>query len=128
MNRIEKEVDWVRRDYPKVEVPPDHLSWILVRDIPLPPGIYNRTVTSILIVLTPAYPATAPDNFYVEAGLRTMSGEALLNYSDGVQKLDREWGQFSWHVKDWRPTADVESGDNLRTFITSAISRLQEGK
>ena len=127
MSRILQEVELVRRDFSEVEVTPDFLH-ILVRNFPLPPGVFNRSSTTFLIVVTAAFPTAPPDNFFVDAGLRTASGETLNNYSEPVVKQDTPWGQFSWHPKDWRPAAEIEAGDNLRTFITSCNSRLQEGR
>ena len=103
------------------------LDWVRFNEFPLPPG-WNRTVTSLLVIIPPGYPVTPPDNFYVASGLRTASGNMPSNYSEGHSHFGEQWGQFSFHVEsgEWKPAANLLLGDNLLTFILGVERRLKE--
>ena len=48
------------------------------------------------------------------------------NYSEGQTALEKQWGQFSISVEEWKPTEDVVSGHNLLTFMIGVGKRLEE--
>lgn len=123
--RLLQEIQLLQKLYGEVECGPN-LEWIIIKDFKLPAG-WNRSSTELLIIILPGYPATPPDNFYVTAGLKTMNGNQISNFSDPVPQIGRQWGQFSYHLDgEWRPTADIYKGDNLQTFVLKVIDRLKE--
>ena len=124
LDRRKKEIELLKKKYGVVEYSPN-LDWMLIKQFSLPPG-WNREKTSLLILIPSGYPTTPPDNFYVEPGLKTAEGTVPSNYSEGKNVLKGKWGQFSFHVKEWSPTAEIEKGDNLLTFILGAQKRLYE--
>jgi hypothetical protein len=126
LERRLKEIDLLRKRYGEL----DHganVEWVIFKSFRLPPG-WNRTVTRLLIIVPPGYPMTPPDNFYVEPGLKLVSGAGVTNYSEPVSQLGQNWGQFSYHVDsgDWKATADILSGHNLLTFMLGVERRLSE--
>jgi len=126
MDRILRELELVRKRFGAVSVS-DDLKWFIVERFPLPPGAYNRDTTRLLHFMSRAYPQTAPDNFLVPAGLRTANGEMPgSGYKEGQEHFGEQWGVFSWHPQQWRPSADIMEGDNLLTFLLSAEKRLRE--
>lgn len=102
-------------------------EWILVRNVPLPPG-WNTASIDVLVVLGPGFPSTPPDNFYVPAGLRLANGAVPSNFQPSAFNHDgKSWDMFSWHHESgWAPSAAVESGSNLLSFMLEAERRLNE--
>jgi hypothetical protein len=103
----------------------DSLEWVKFPEFSLPSG-WNRSATSLLVLVPLGYPVTPPDNFYVASGLRTASGAMPSNYNEGHSHLGEQWGQFSYHVEEWKPSADLLQGDNLLTFMLGVERRLKE--
>ncbi len=124
LDRRRREVDLLRDRYGDLETG-QAMDWVIFRRFKLPGGL-NREETELLVEIPSAYPQCAPDNFYVAEGLRSGSGGALSNYSEGVSKLGRNWGQFSFHVQDWSPSSDIPDGHNLLTFLLGVEKRLKE--
>jgi hypothetical protein len=123
--RILQELDLLRRSYGEIEHGPN-LDWVIIKNFKMPDG-WNRSSTELLILITPAYPQTPPDNFYVPPGLKTVNEITPGSYSEPVPKIERQWGQFSYHLDgEWRPTTDIYKGDNLQTFVLKVIDRLKE--
>lgn len=125
MDRLETELELVRSQFGTIRVSPS-LDWVVVERFAFPANRFNRSVTELLHFVKPGYPQTPPDNFFVPTGLRTASeGELGKWYHDGVSHFDRQWGQFSWHAKVWKPTAEMLEGDNLCTFLLSILRELE---
>jgi hypothetical protein len=119
-----QEIELLRKRYGQVEHGPN-LDWVLFREFPLPSG-WNRGKTPLLVLISPGYPATPPDNFYVATGLRTAQGAMPGNYSENQTVLGEQWGQFSFHAQGWSPAAKFDEGDNLLTFMLAVEKRLRE--
>jgi len=123
--RREREFELLRQKYGAVEQGTD-LDWLIIKAFTLPPG-WARARTELLVIVPPGYPMTAPDNFYVETGLRLAAGSPPQNYSEPVMCQGRHWGLFSFHVESgWVPSADLLAGHNLLTFMINVESRFAE--
>ena len=123
--RMMKEIELLRARYPNLQHG-ENYDWVMVPDFPLPGG-WNREQTKLLILIPLTYPHAAPDNFYVESGLRLSNGNTPSNYSEGAGvPIGGAWGCFSWHPEIWRPSPSIKDGDNLLSFIRSINIRLRE--
>ena len=78
---------------------------VVLEKIPLPPG-WNRSETTILIRVPRAYPQAQLDLFFAEAALRLSSGAMPTNASL-TNLAGKDWLQFSWHPRSWRPGVDT---------------------
>lgn len=123
MKRLERDLRMFQERFPKAIVSEDK-THLIIPDYELPIKVFNREVTRLLINISPSYPDTPPDNFFVELGLKTYASGIIQNYSEPVSFHGEQWGQFSFHVEKggWDP-----SRDHFLTFITAIRSRLQEG-
>jgi hypothetical protein len=126
LDRRQQEIELLRKKYGPLDHGPN-LEWVLFKEFTLPPG-WNRTTTSLLVLIPPGYPVTPPDNFYVSVGIRLGSGAMPSNYSEGPTHLGQQWGQFSIHAQKehWKPSAELLEGDNLLTFMLVVERRLKE--
>ena len=123
-DRLQLELELLRQRYTAVEHGEDG-GWVLMGEVPLPSG-WDRPSTEVLVVIPPGYPATPPDNFFVTVGLRLQSGQPPSNYSESQTLIGRQWGQFSFHSQEWNPSAELNEGDNLLTFMLLVEKRLCE--
>src|SRR5687768_17088409 len=120
--RLLEELELVRVRHPGVAHGPN-LEWVMVPDFRLPAGRFNKMTTRVLFVVPAGYPTTGPDDFFVDADLRLVDGSTPpgfnpgSNSSAGPSPIAGDWGWFSWHPKDWRPSAHTAEGDNLITFL-----------
>jgi hypothetical protein len=125
LDRRVRELDLLRQRYGALEHGAS-MDWILFRAIPLGEG-WNRPTTELLVLIPPAYPLVAPDNFFVREGLRTADGHPPGGYFEGqVSILGPGWAQFSFHALEWRPGVGLTDGDNLVTFMLAVEQRLAE--
>lgn len=124
LERRIQEIELLRKKYGLVEHG-QNSDWLLFKEFPLPSG-WNRQNTELLIVIPPGYPATPPDNFYVQNGFRLQDGRTAGGYSENQSICGGSWGQFSYHAQSWNPCADFRDGDSLFTFIFSIEQRLHE--
>ena len=125
--RIVQEIQMLKDKHPSLQHGQNY-DWVMIPDFQLPHG-WNRQSTRLLFLIPNTYPHTAPDNFYVDAGLRTASGEMPNNYSEGASiPISGNWGCFSWHPETWKPVSTPEGGDNLVTFMRAVGIRLRELK
>ncbi len=119
------ELKFVEARHGPIEIDPD-LAWFITPHWPLAAG-WSKPETALLLLIPPGYPVTPPDNFFVDAELRLLSGEMPGNASV-VEQLGGRWLQFSYHVEpgDWKPHADPDKGHNLLTFLQGVKKRLWE--
>ncbi len=103
----------------------ENLDWVLFKEFPLPSG-WNCKSTELLVLVPAGYPTTPPDNFYVRTGLRLSDGRVPGNYTENQSILGQSWAQFSFHAQAWTPSADIDTGDGLLTFMISVEHRLEE--
>jgi hypothetical protein len=123
--RIVEEIQLLKAKCPNLQHGENH-DWVLIPDFPLPEG-WSRRETRLLFLIPSSYPHAAPDNFYVETGLRLSNGNMPSNYSEGAGvPIGGTWGSFSWHPEHWQASAKIQEGDNLPTFIKAVNIRLRE--
>ncbi len=124
IERLQREVEIIKKSYPKATLDGE-LRYVVIQDFPLPPG-WNREKTELVIEIPGGYPVTAPDNFYVEEGLRLQdTGNPPSGYEETLEKFGKRRAKFSWHLEgNWRPHTEVAKGDNLFTFILGVEKRL----
>lgn len=103
-----------------------NLDYVIIKNYSLP-NVWNRQVTEIFFAIPAGYPSIKPDNFSVPAGLRTKSGAVPGNYSETKSHHEKQWGEFSYHMEEWKSTGDINTGHNLLTFVAGIKNRLKEG-
>ena len=87
---------------------------IKITRVDMGPG-WNRSESDVLFVAPPAYPAGAPDCFWVEPSqLRLADGSTPKNTNDSNaipcdNQAGRQTTWFSWHVQAWNPSTDTLS-------------------
>jgi hypothetical protein len=122
--RVREETELLRAQFPDLRHG-DQLDWVLIPELALPPGRFNKASTKLLFRIPVGYPQTGPDNFFVDADLRLKNGSTPPAFNGGSQSssgpapVEGSWGWFSWHPQAWRPAATIEGGDNLKGFIRS---------
>ena len=123
--RVRQEIELLQRQFPELRYG-EQLDWVLIPQLSLPAGRFNKTVTRLLFKIPIGYPQTGPNNFFVDADLRLKDGNPPPAFnvgpqsSSGAAPVKSDWGWFSWHPHVWRPAAAVNGGDNLASFIRSA--------
>ena len=99
--------------------------YIKFKDHPLPPGIYSKDKTDLLIFTTPHYPSAGFDMFWVDNNL-TLKNNGHPKAADTFENhLGASWRRFSYHPynnKPWNP-----SEDSVINFISYVDKRLQMG-
>lgn len=122
--RVREEIALLGRQFPDLQYG-DQVDWVLLPELVLPAGRFNRERTKILFHIPIGYPQTGPDNFFTDGDLRFRDGTSPpgfnigSNSSSGPAPLPGQWGWFSWHPQSWRPAATVAAGDNLSGFVRS---------
>lgn len=131
--RIEQELTLLRRYYPDIEhKEAGGEDWFRLPSYPFPPGwLLNgaEVVTApIVFKVTAAHPGADPYAFLTPAGL-TFKGTAPGSTGAGsCPAFDGAWLQFSWSPDGtWTPTANIEKGSNLYSWVRSFAKRLAEG-
>ena len=130
--RVKREIDLVRERYPRVEHGED-LSWAHIPDFPLPRGRFKKETTRLVFLIPVGYPQTGPDDFFVDGDLQLQAGGTPAGFNSGPKSSSGtcpfagNWGWFSWHPKNavWRPSATIEAGDNLLSFLRSIVLCLE---
>ena len=80
---------------------------VIVRELDLPPQVFDAATTDILILLPSGYPDSPPDMFYTWPWLKLYGTESLPNYADHVFVFaDRSWQRWSRHSQEWRAGID----------------------
>ncbi len=126
LDRRLAEVELLRKKYPRVDCGTQY-EWVIIHSVPLAGG-WTRTETDVLLVLPGAYPETAPDNFYVPAGLRLQGGGLPGSMTPGSFSYQgQSWDTFSWHIDNgWAPKSDAKEGSNLLAVMREVERRLSE--
>ena len=127
--RIEKELELLRQQFPKLEYRDDG-QWVRLPAYALPSG-WSLQAPDVVFQIPAAFPGTPPYGFYVPAGLR-FNGQIPGNYTEPAATqppFHGSWGLFSWHVPNWRPTAtpDPVRGYSLLSWAKGFASRFEEG-
>ena len=122
--RVREEIELLMKQIPELRHG-DQLEWVLIPELVLPEGRFNKPSTKVLFKIPVGYPQTGPDNFFVDADLRLKGGANPPAFNLGSQSssgpapVEGQWGWFSWHPQSWRPAATIEGGDNLCGFVRS---------
>jgi hypothetical protein len=120
--RVRQEIELLKTQHPDLQHG-DQLDWVLIPELVLPAGRFNKALTRLMFRIPVGYPQTGPDNFFLDADLRLKDGtnppafNAGSQSSSGPAPIQGEWGWFSWHPQSWRPAATIEGGDNLVGFV-----------
>lgn len=126
--RIAADLDLLRKDYPDLAYEPEG-RWVRVPRYSLPEG-WNSRETDTAFQIPVGYPGAPPYGIYVPSGLLYNQQEPK-NYvlAPHQPPFGGTWHFFSWSPEDnqWRPTADVVTGSNLRNFVRSFADRFQQG-
>ncbi len=108
----------------------DNESWqyILIRSIYLPSGWYPSRSKLLIYLPNPAnILTTAPNNFYLDPGLRTYAGNIPPHYfeGDGYNDLAGQgFARFSFHIEEgWQPCIPAQCG----TTLVEALTWLDQG-
>lgn len=123
-----REIELVKARYGNgaIETGPQ-LEWVQIRGWKLPAG-WNKTETTVMVLVPPGHPVTPPDNFYADNDLRLASGNPPSNASPDQEVGGKRWLLFSYHVEagDWKAHSDPLRGHNLLTFLEGIARRFQE--
>jgi E2/UBC family protein E len=100
---------------------PDGWTFLVVQDYPLPEA-FVPNVVRLLVKLPPLFPDAAPDMFWLNPQVRTVSGAAPQGTAVEVL-LNSQWQRFSWHLLAgaWQPGTST-----LRDFMRCIRARLEK--
>lgn len=80
---------------------------VVLRQYPLPAGLFDAGRADILILVPSGYPDTAPDMFYLLPWVRLAGRNALPRAADQAFAFrGQSWQRWSRHNPDWRPGID----------------------
>ena len=91
----------------------------------LPPMIYNKPATDLLVLTTSRYPRAGFDMFWTDPDL-TLANGGIPNAAEVIEThLGKQWRRFSYHPyqnRRWNP-----SEDSLVSFVSYINQRLARG-
>jgi hypothetical protein len=94
---------------------------VVVCAFQLPPAIYNRPDTDLLLQTTTQYPASAMDMFWVDEDLTLKDGRIPVGGESVEEHFGNCWRRYSWHRNaPWQP-----GRDDLVSHFEFALARLQ---
>jgi len=80
---------------------------IVIRNWPLPQGLYDADVADVLIIIPQGYPDVRPDMFHLIPWVKLRNGNKYPNAADQpVIFGGQEWQRWSRHNNEWRPGID----------------------
>jgi hypothetical protein len=127
MSRLDEEIALVRTAYPELVLHEDSL-WALIREYPVPDGIWTAPMAEVAFQFPPNLPGQQPYGFWIRPGLGLLGGGVINNYTYPVTTpFGDGFGQFSWAPEIWAPKADVQAGTNMLDFVRSFSRRLEQG-
>lgn len=111
-----KNISALQKLFGEVQYDENSLAWVIIRKFKLP-SIYNKSTTRLLIE-TPGVNLNnaAAFSFYAEQGLRRPDITSYMHiYEESGYNRYADLGlaRLSLHIKSFRPSSDVYSGDNL---------------
>jgi len=81
--------------------------FILIREVPLPPGLFKVNKSDVLFLADNQYPFSALDMFWIDASVVRADGTVPQGAEQIEDYLDRHWRRFSWHRNGvWNPTSN----------------------
>ena len=91
-------------------------------DFPLPTGL-NASHASVLLRLSPSYPDSAPDMWWIIPHLRAVTG-ATIPATEVIETIDgRSWQRWSRHLD---PTAWRSGIDGLESYVRLLRTELSQ--
>src|SRR6266496_2943277 len=99
-DRVREEIELVKTAFRELRHG-DQLDWVLIPELVLPAGRFNKTSTKVLFRIPVGYPQTGLDNFFVDADLRLKDGSNPPAFNLGSQSstgsapVEGNWGWFS---------------------------------
>ena len=127
-SRIGKELALLRKIFEKVTyVEVDNLHWFRIDGYPLPSPLTPERV-AVVFSVTAGHPVPKPYGFYVSSDIRHCNEVINLSEPQHPPPFEGNWRFVSWDAENWKPGADVTSGDNLWGWVRSFRCRLLEGE
>ncbi len=127
-SRIGKEVLLLQKNFEHVEYKEvNNLHWFKIDGYSLPSQLSPETIPVVFSV-TAGHPVPKPYGFYVPSGVKLGDRVLNLNNPQHPPPFAGSWRFASWDVENWRPGADVTTGDNLWGWARSFRNRLLEGE
>lgn len=100
--------------------------YVVFRNYPLPPLIYNIDKTDLLIFTTAQYPNAGFDMFWTDERLMLKNNGIPKNAESIETYIGKRWRRFSYHPfnnnKHWNP-----SMDSVISYISYIDQRLNKG-
>ena len=138
MNRVEAELDLLRRWFREVLDYEPAGQWVRLRDYRVPPSLWKPSLLEVAFQVPPDVAAN-PYGFYprpsgadstAEDQLRPAIGDGPIgNYTfPASTPWGESWGQFSWQLVEWQPRDPITEGSTVLEFARSITSRFQEGR
>lgn len=127
MTPLDRQLEALKARFPgcTAQPLPDGSTLVRLPDIPLPPG-WSRPTTTVMFVVSPAYPHAQPDCFFADPDLRlangTMPQNSGFNPIPGWTQAPPLW--FSWHLT----TPWNSNQDTLMTWVGVIRNRLKEAR
>lgn len=127
-SRIGKEVLLLQKNFENVEYKEvNNLHWFKIEGYSLPSPL-SPVAISIVFSVTAGHPVPKPYGFYIPAGVKLVDRVLNFNNPQHPPPFEGNWRFASWDVENWRPGADVTTGDNLWGWARSFRNRLLEGE
>lgn len=94
---------------------------LVIRDVRLAPGKYDREVADVLFRIPAGFPTALLDMYWVSPILTLKNGGAPAASTDRATHENRVWQRFSRHLPNgrWRPGAD-----SLKTYLPVVFGEL----
>jgi hypothetical protein len=90
-----------------IEEPGGSRIFVLIRQVPLPPGLFRVENSDTLFIADRQYPDSAIDMFWTEVPVVRPNGAVPQGASQIEHYLNREWRRFSWHRNGkWNPSGN----------------------
>lgn len=81
--------------------------YVLIRQVPLPPGLFNVGTSDVLFLADRQYPLSALDMFWTEVPVVRANGTVPQGAKQIESYLNRQWRRFSWHRNGvWNPAGN----------------------
>lgn len=127
-SRIGEEVFLLRENFERVEHKEvSNLHWFKIEDYSLPSPLAPETIPVVFSV-TADHPVPKPYGFYVPSGITLGDRVLNLNNPQHPPPFEGNWRFVSWEFENWRPGADVTTGNNLWGWARSFRSNLLKGE
>lgn len=82
-------------------------TYVLIRQVPLPPGLFTMSKSDALFIADRQYPCSALDMFWLEASVVRANGTVPQGADCLENHLKRQWRRFSWHRNGvWNPASN----------------------